>query len=177
MLTLVPIWAVMGLSWNLFSGYGGLTSFGHASFFGVGAYTVTLALVYWSLTPWLGIPLGMLMGAIAAFLIGTPTFRLRGHYFALSMLAYPLAIMYIMEYLGFQEVSLPMHASIRWPVSAIHRSAALHRAGAGDAGARAAGVDHGGEFALRPGTAGDHGRTSWPPRPPASTRGPGRCAR
>ena len=109
MLTLVPIWAVMGLSWNLFSGYSGLTSFGHAAFFGVGAYTVTLALVYWSLTPWLGIPLGMLVGAIAAFFIGTPTFRLRGHYFALSMLAYPLAIMYIMEYLGFQEVSLPMH--------------------------------------------------------------------
>ena len=39
-----------------------------------------------------------------------PTFRLRGHYFALSMLAYPLAIMYIMEYLGFQEVSIPMHS-------------------------------------------------------------------
>ncbi len=111
MLTLVPIWAVMGLSWNLFSGYSGLTSFGHAAFFGVGAYTVTLTVVYWSLTPWLGIPLGMLMGAIAAFLIGTPTFRLRGHYFALSMLAYPLAIMYIMEYLGFQEVTLPMHSA------------------------------------------------------------------
>jgi len=109
MLTLVPIWAVMGLSWNLFSGYSGLTSFGHAAFFGLGAYTVTLALVYWSLTPWLGIPLGMVVGAIAAFIIGTPTFRLRGHYFALSMLAYPLAILYVLEYLGFQEVSLPMH--------------------------------------------------------------------
>jgi ABC-type branched-subunit amino acid transport system ATPase component/ABC-type branched-subunit amino acid transport system permease subunit len=109
MLTLVPIWAVMGLSWNLFSGYSGLTSFGHAAFFGVGAYTVTLTLVEWSLTPWLGIPLGMLLAAAAAFLIGTPTFRLRGHYFALSMLAYPLAILYVLEYLGFQEVSLPMH--------------------------------------------------------------------
>src|SRR6202021_2113477 len=50
MLSLVPIWAVMGLSWNLFSGYSGLTSFGHAAFFGLGAYTGTLALVYWSLT-------------------------------------------------------------------------------------------------------------------------------
>ena len=38
-----------------------------------------------------------------------PTFRLRGHYFALSMLAYPLAILYVLQYLGFQEVSLPMH--------------------------------------------------------------------
>ena len=105
----MPIWAVFGASWNILSGYGGQLSFGHASFFGIGAYTVTLALVYWNLTPWLGIPLGMLMGAIAAVIIGTPTFRLRGHYFALSMLAYPLFILYLLQYLGFQEMSLPMH--------------------------------------------------------------------
>jgi ABC-type branched-subunit amino acid transport system ATPase component/ABC-type branched-subunit amino acid transport system permease subunit len=109
MLTLVPIWAAMGLSWNLISGYSGLVSFGHAAFFGLGAYSVTLALVYLNLTPWLGIPLGMLVGAAAAVLIGMPTFRLRGHYFALSMLAYPLAILYVLEFLGFQEVPLPMH--------------------------------------------------------------------
>ncbi len=108
-LTLVPIWAAFGVSWNILSGYGGQLSFGHASFFGVGGYTVTLALVYWDLTPWLGIPLGIIMGGIAAVIIGTPTFRLRGHYFALSMLAYPLAILYFMQYFGFQEVSLPMH--------------------------------------------------------------------
>jgi ABC-type branched-subunit amino acid transport system permease subunit len=108
-LTLVPIWAVFGVSWNILSGYGGQLSFGHASFFGIGAFTVTLALVYWNLTPWLGIPLGMVVGALAAVVIGTPTFRLRGHYFALSMLAYPLAILYFLQYFGFQELSLPMH--------------------------------------------------------------------
>ena len=108
-LTLVPIWAAFGVSWNILSGYGGQLSFGHASFFGIGGYSMTLALVYWNLTPWLGIPLGVIMGAVAAVIIGTPTFRLRGHYFALSMLAYPLAILYFMQYLGFQEVSLPMH--------------------------------------------------------------------
>ena len=108
-LTLVPIWAVFGVSWNILSGYGGQLSFGHASFFGIGAYVVTLALLYWNLTPWLGIPLGMLAGAVAAVIIGTPTFRLRGHYFALSMLAYPLAILYFLQYFGFQELSLPMH--------------------------------------------------------------------
>ena len=108
-LTLVPIWATFAVSWNILSGYGGQLSFGHASFFGIGGYVMTLALVYWNLTPWLGIPLGAIMGAVAAVIIGTPTFRLRGHYFALSMLAYPLAILYFMQYLGFQEVSLPMH--------------------------------------------------------------------
>jgi ABC-type branched-subunit amino acid transport system ATPase component/ABC-type branched-subunit amino acid transport system permease subunit len=108
-MTLVPVWAVFGVSWNILSGYGGQLSFGHAAFFGIGAYTVTLALVYWNLTPWLGIPLGMIVAGIAAVLIGLPTFRLRGHYFALSMLAYPLAILYVLQYLGFQEMSLPMH--------------------------------------------------------------------
>ena len=108
-MTLVPIWAVFGVSWNILSGYGGQLSFGHAAFFGIGAYTVTLALVYWNLTPWLGIPLGMAVAGAAAILIGIPTFRLRGHYFALSMLAYPLAILYFLQYLGFQEVSMPMH--------------------------------------------------------------------
>jgi ABC-type branched-subunit amino acid transport system ATPase component/ABC-type branched-subunit amino acid transport system permease subunit len=108
MLTLVPIWAVMGLSWNVLSGYTGLVSFGHASFFGLGAYTVTIALVRFDLTPWLGIPLGILVGVVAAVLIGYPTFRLRGHYFALAMLAYPLALLYVFEWLGYQEVALPM---------------------------------------------------------------------
>jgi len=108
-LTLVPVWALFGVSWNILSGYGGQLSFGHASFFGIGAYTVTLAVVYWSLSPWLGILLGMILGGLAAVAIGLPTFRLRGHYFALSMLAYPLAILYVLQYLGFQEVSMPMH--------------------------------------------------------------------
>ncbi len=107
-LTLVPIWAVMGLSWNVLSGYSGLISFGHASFFGLGAYTVTIALVQFDITPWFGIPLGMVVGVIAAIVIGFPTFRLRGHYFALSMLAYPLALLYIFQWLGYQEVPLPM---------------------------------------------------------------------
>ena len=107
-MTLVPIWAVMGLSWNVLSGYSGLISFGHAAFFGIGAYTVTIAFVEFDLTPWLGIPLGMVVGGVAAAIIGFPTFRLRGHYFALSMLAYPLALLYIFQWLGYQEVTLPM---------------------------------------------------------------------
>ena len=107
-LTLVPIWAVMGLSWNLFSGYVGLISFGHAAFFGLGAYTVTLCLVWFDITPWLGIPIGAALGGMAAFLIGLPTLRLRGHYFALAMLAYPILFLYILQYAGLQEVPLPM---------------------------------------------------------------------
>jgi ABC-type branched-subunit amino acid transport system ATPase component/ABC-type branched-subunit amino acid transport system permease subunit len=108
MLTLVLVWAIMGVAWNVFSGYSGLVSFGHASFFGLGAYTVTLLLVKFDVTPWIGVPVGMLVGAAAGVVIGYPTFRLRGVYFALAMLAYPLALLYIFEWLGYQEVPLPM---------------------------------------------------------------------
>ena len=107
-LTLVPVWAVFGLSWNLLSGYTGLISFGHAAFFGIGAYTTALGQIYFDLPPWLLIPVAAMLGGIAGLLIGFPTFRLQGHYFALAMLAYPLAILYVFEWLGFQEVTLPM---------------------------------------------------------------------
>jgi branched-chain amino acid transport system permease protein len=107
-LTLVPVWAVFGLSWNLLSGYTGLISFGHAAFFGIGAYTTALGQIYFDLSPWLLIPIAAMLGGIAGVLIGFPTFRLQGHYFALAMLAYPLAILYVFEWLGFQEVTLPM---------------------------------------------------------------------
>ena len=103
----VPIWATLGLSWNMLSGYSGLVSFGHAAFFGLGAYTATLLLIHFDITFWIGIPAAMIVGAVAGWLIGYPTFRLSGVYFALAMLAYPLALLYLFEWLGYQEVSIP----------------------------------------------------------------------
>lgn len=107
-LTVVPIWAAMGLAWNVLSGYSGFISFGHAAFFGLGAYFVALAQIHWGLSPWLGIPCAGVVGGIAGLVVGIPTFRLRGHYFALAMLAYPLALLYVFEWLGYQELALPM---------------------------------------------------------------------
>ena len=107
-MTLVLVWAIFGLSWNLLSGYTGLISFGHAAFFGIGAYTTALGQIYFDLSPWLLIPVAAMFGGVAGLLIGYPTFRLQGHYFALAMLAYPLAILYVFEWLGFQEVTLPI---------------------------------------------------------------------
>jgi branched-chain amino acid transport system permease protein len=108
MMTLVLIWASFGLAWNLFSGYTGLVSFGHAVFFGLGAYFTALGQIYFDLTPWLLIPIAALIGGAAGLLIGVLTFRLRSHYFALAMLAYPLAILNVFMWLGYQELTIPM---------------------------------------------------------------------
>lgn len=113
-LTQVLLWAVLSLAWNILSGYSGYFSFGHAAFWGLGAYTVVLGMVDFDLSPWLTIPFCAVVGSLAGALIGYPTFRLRGHYFALAMLAYPLATLYVFSWLGYQEVTLPMKREQAW---------------------------------------------------------------
>ncbi len=107
-LTLVFLWATMGLAWNIISGYAGQISFGHQAFFGIGAYVAVLLAAKLKLTPWLGMMGGVGVAVLAAVLIGTPTFRLAGIYFGLATLAYPLIFRIVMDYLGYQEVAIPM---------------------------------------------------------------------
>jgi ABC-type branched-subunit amino acid transport system ATPase component/ABC-type branched-subunit amino acid transport system permease subunit len=59
-------------------------------------------------SPMIGIPLGCVGGLIGGALIGYPTFRLKGVYFALAMLAYPLTLLYIFEWMVYQEPAIPM---------------------------------------------------------------------
>ncbi|WP_022799529.1 branched-chain amino acid ABC transporter permease [Thermus islandicus] len=80
----VLMYGALGAAWNLVGGYLGRVSFGHAAFFGVGAYTSLLALERFGITPLLGIPFGAFLAGGLAFLVGAPTLRLRGHYFALA---------------------------------------------------------------------------------------------
>ena len=117
-LVLVPIWATFGLSWNLFSGYTGLVSFGHATFFGLGAFTVILARTLLGVTPWIGMFAAAAMGALASVVIGRITFRLRGHYFALAMLAYPSLFIFFCDWMGWQELAFPIERAN--PILAMH---------------------------------------------------------
>ncbi|HKZ06528.1 MAG TPA: branched-chain amino acid ABC transporter ATP-binding protein/permease [Methylomirabilota bacterium] len=107
-LTLVFLWATMGLAWNIISGYAGQISFGHQVFFGIGAYVTVLLVVKAGLTPWIGMGVAVAAAVLAAVLIGLPTFRLAGIYFGLATLAYPLIFRIVMDWLGYQEVAIPM---------------------------------------------------------------------
>jgi branched-chain amino acid transport system permease protein len=86
-LILIMIWATIGTSWNLLGGYTGQVSFGHAAFFGLGAYAAGLLHLHWNFSPWWGMAVGPLVAAAMALPIGIICFRLRGPYFALAMLS------------------------------------------------------------------------------------------
>jgi branched-chain amino acid transport system permease protein len=87
-LTFTLLFAAMAQAWNIVGGLANQTSLGHAAFFGIGAYTSTVLLLKFGISPWLGMLAGGALGGIAALVIAIPTMRLQGHYFALATLAF-----------------------------------------------------------------------------------------
>ncbi len=87
MMIMVLIWITLGQSWNLLGGYTGQVSFGHATFYGLGAYGAGLLYFHKEISTWYGMILGPIVAMIFAVPIGLICFRLRGAYFALAMLA------------------------------------------------------------------------------------------
>jgi branched-chain amino acid transport system permease protein len=90
---LTSIFAILAASWDLLSGFTGQMNFGHALFFGVGAYTTALLNLHAKLPPWGSIPLGALAAVLAGLVIGIPCLRLKGTYLALTTLAFPIILM------------------------------------------------------------------------------------
>ncbi len=86
-LVLVLMWTTIGMSWNLLGGYCGQVSFGHAAYFGVGAYTAGILYFKLHLSAWWGIPISIAVVALFAFGLGTIVLKLRGPFFALATLA------------------------------------------------------------------------------------------
>ncbi len=76
------IFAIFAASWDLLSGFTGQMNFGHALFFGVGAYTAALLNLHLHVPPWASIPLGALAAVVAGLVIGIPCLRLKGTYLA-----------------------------------------------------------------------------------------------
>lgn len=89
-ITFAGIITLAAQGWNILAGYGGQFSFGHAAFFGTGAYAMALLQVRLGLNPWLALPIAIGIGGVVGFVIGALSFRarLRGSYFALVTLAF-----------------------------------------------------------------------------------------
>lgn len=96
LLFLTAMWTTCSIAWNLLGGLAGQISFGFAVFFGLGAYTTAL-LMHAGRTPWFGFAGAAAIAALGSFIIGLPTFRLRGPYFAIATIGVSEAVRVIMN--------------------------------------------------------------------------------
>ena len=111
----VMIYAIAATSLNLILGYGGMVSFGHAAFFGTGAYVVGIGMLYGLHSAWLAWPLAMAVSALVALGIGAVSLRTRGVYFIMITLAFAQMMFYVIvglkAYGGEEGLNLP-HRSV-----------------------------------------------------------------
>jgi branched-chain amino acid transport system permease protein len=96
-LIMVIMWSVIGMAWNLLSGYCGQVSFGHAAFFGTGAYTAGMLYSKFGLSGWWGVPASVVVVTAFALVIGYICLRLRGPFFALATLSMGVILRIVAE--------------------------------------------------------------------------------
>ena len=97
----VLLFAFIGVAWNLMGGYAKQLSLGHAAYFGLGAYTSTILLIRFDISPWIGIVAGGMVAMLASLPIGALCFRLRGPYFAIATIATAQVLMLL--FLKFRD--------------------------------------------------------------------------
>jgi branched-chain amino acid transport system permease protein len=97
----VLLFAFIGVAWNLMGGYAKQLSLGHAAFFGLGAYTSTILLIRFEISPWIGMLAGGVVAMLASLPIGALCFRLRGPYFAIATIATAQVLMLL--FLKFRD--------------------------------------------------------------------------
>jgi branched-chain amino acid transport system permease protein len=96
-LVLLFFYAYLTTSWNLVGGFAGVLPLGHAAFVGIGAYSSTILFLQYGISPWLGMLVGGVIATLAGILIGLPTFKMRGAYFALATIAFAEGFRVIVE--------------------------------------------------------------------------------
>ena len=89
------VWVTVSIAWNILGGFGGQVSFGFAVFYGLGAYAAALA-VNNGLHTVLALLLAAGVAMLASLVIGLPTFRLRGPYFAIATIGVSEAVRVVM---------------------------------------------------------------------------------
>ena len=105
LLVITLLWATAAQGWNIVSGFAGQFSFGHAAFFGLGAYVPLVLLREFAINPWLGLLAGGSVAGLYALCLGVLTFRydISGSYFVLVTLAFAELLLYLftnVEWLG-----------------------------------------------------------------------------
>ena len=96
LVTLMAIYAVVLMAWNLVFGYAGVITFGQMAFFAVGGYAASLANLHWGWSPWVDIWFGGVVAGLAGALVGAPSLRLFGPYMVIFTLAFQLALAALM---------------------------------------------------------------------------------
>ena len=96
-LILLFLYAYLTTSWNLVGGFAGVLPLGHAAFVGIGAYTSTILWLQYGVSPWIGMVVGGVLAAVVGIIIGLPTFKMRGAYFALATIAFAEGIRVMVE--------------------------------------------------------------------------------
>ncbi len=86
------LFAFFGMGWNTIGGYAGQIELGKAVYVGIGAYITACGMVWWNVSPWLALPVAVVVSILWSFLIGYPLFELRGHYFAIATIAVSLTL-------------------------------------------------------------------------------------
>ena len=106
--------AIFGLAWNIIGGYGGQISWCSAAFVAIGAYTNYILSVDYSMSPFLSMPLGMLISYIMATIIGYGTFRLHGAYFSIATIAFAESLRSAIQYFsGFTKGTAGIYLTYR----------------------------------------------------------------
>lgn len=104
-------WAYLGSAWDIMGGYAGQFSFGHAAFYGIGAYTSTVLLVDYDISPWVGMFVGALLAGLFGIVVGFLFFQfgLKGHFFALGTFAFAEMLRLIATELEIVNTSVGIH--------------------------------------------------------------------
>src|SRR5579872_343869 len=97
----IGLTALVAMGLVLLTGVGGLTSFGQAAFCGFGAYTTAVLTTAYGLSPWLTLPISLLVSGAFAVALGLITVRLSGHYLPLGTIAWGLGLFYLFSKLEF----------------------------------------------------------------------------
>ncbi len=126
---MILTWSIVGMGWNFIGGYAGQVSIGHCVFYGLGAYTSAICFMYYNITPWVGMWIGVAVSLVVALLIGSPLLRLKGHYFAVATMAVGESVRIVFintKYVGgatgldFLRPRVPFWQSMQFPSKAYY---------------------------------------------------------